>query len=265
MSEARPLGEVFRLTDKVAVVTGASRSIGAAVAHRLSEAGATVIATARGLEELEATVESIRQRTGGTIVAVRSDATLAGDRRSLVEWTLDTFGHVDVLVNNAYAGAASMPTTLLRQLDDHWNLCFEGNVIGPFELIRGFAPGMLQTGAGSIINIVSSSAFSPVYGQGAYGSSKAALLEMTRYFAQELAPCVRVNAISPGTINPEGTVGADQKRGLVNRVPLARFGAPDEVALAAVFLGSAASSYITGDCLFIDGGRVNVGTAGRDA
>jgi 7-alpha-hydroxysteroid dehydrogenase len=266
--------ELFRLDGKVAVVTGASQNIGASIARFFSQAGCDLVLTARRAEPLQRVADEIRTSTRVRVLAVPSDITSPDDRAELIRQSLATFERIDVLVNNAYAGsnavveeafndATPRPLGLIGQPDSLWEAGLQGNVIGPCDLVRGFAPGMVAAGEGSIINVVSTAAFAPVYGQGVYGTTKAALTMLTRYLAQDLAPAIRVNALCPGAIVAPDTDISERRMSILKSIPLARFGVADECAACALYLASDASTFTTGQTIFVDGGVVNVGMTGR--
>ncbi|MBB6123371.1 SDR family NAD(P)-dependent oxidoreductase [Sphingobium subterraneum] len=271
-AEANALPSPFRLDGMVAVITGASQNIGAATARLFAAAGCNLVLTARKLEPLTVVADEIRSTSSVQVLALASDITNGADRAELVRKSLETFGKVDILVNNAYAGssflrddggktAASLGT--IDQDLDVWEAGFQGNVLGPCDLVRGFAPGMIEAGSGSIINVLSTAAFKPVHGQGAYGVTKAAMGMMTRYLAQDLGPAIRVNAFCPGTIFEPGAPVSERRRNVLSSIPLGRFGVADECAAAALYLASPASSFTTGQTIFVDGGNINVGMTGR--
>ena len=161
---------------------------------------------------------------------------------------------IDVLVNNATSGGR--PYSGLATSPEQWRDTIEVNVSAPFELCRACVPGMQARGRGSVINVLSTAAFAVVPPMLAYGAMKSALWTMTRYLARECAPAVRVNAICPGTINDGGALKVPTWSKLLPLTALNRVGDPDELACAALFLASDASSYTTGEVVFVDGGRV---------
>jgi NAD(P)-dependent dehydrogenase (short-subunit alcohol dehydrogenase family) len=164
-------------------------------------------------------------------------------------------GPVDVLVNNAFATGSTFGTSVFDVDDAAWSEVLDVNLLGPFRLARAFGKKMLQGGRGSIINVVSGSGFLPTPTLAPYGASKAALWMLTRYLAAEGAPTVRANAICPGLIERAGQDMTGGQRALLSQVPMGRLGQPREVAGAAVYLASDASSYTTGEVIFVNGGR----------
>jgi NAD(P)-dependent dehydrogenase (short-subunit alcohol dehydrogenase family) len=245
----------FRLDGKVAVITGASRNIGASIASGFAQAGADVILIARRTDRLVQVADIIRERNPGRRVEpISGDVGRAQDIERIIETTLDRFGQVDVLVNNAYARAERAPT-IFDHPDEAWTEPINVNVMAPYRLCRGFGPGMINGAGGSIINVLTGSAFQPNAGMAIYGSTKAALWMLTRYLALECAPKIRVNALAPGLVSETGEAISDTHRRLVATAPMQRVGHPDEMVGAAVYLASDAASYTTGEIVFCNGGR----------
>ena len=247
----------FRLDGRTALITGASRNIGAAVARAFAEAGAGLVLNARRAEPLEAVAFALRERHGVPVLAVAADLSEAVGRTRLIEAVTRAGLAIDVLVNNATGGGR--PDSSLATTPAQWHDAIEVNVAAPFELCRAVIPGMQARGRGAIINVLSTAAFAVVPPMLAYGAMKAALWTMTRYLARECAPAVRVNAICPGTIHEGGALKVPSWAALLPRTALGRVGEPDELAGAALFLASDASSYTTGEVVFVDGGRVATG------
>jgi NAD(P)-dependent dehydrogenase (short-subunit alcohol dehydrogenase family) len=243
----------FRLDGRTALITGASRNIGAAISRAFAEAGAGLVINARTAGPLEACASALRERYGGPVLAVAADLSQPAERTRLIA-TIATAGlAIDVLVNNATSGGR--PDSGLATSPEQWRDALEVNVSAPFELCRACVPGMQARGRGSIINVLSTAAFAVVPPMLAYGAMKSALWTMTRYLARECAPAVRVNAICPGTINEGGAHKVPTWSKLLPLTALNRVGDPDELAGAALFLASDASSYTTGEVVFVDGGR----------
>ncbi len=189
---------MFRLDGKVAVVTGASQGIGAAIAQAFAEAGADLLLVARRHGALTEFADKLRAGTGRQVVTVVADVT-AGDTPTLIaERARATWSGIDVLVNNAYSSGGVLGPVLDLE-DTVWDDVLAANVIAPFRLCRELVPLMAGRSGSSVINVVSGSGFLPSPGIGAYGVSKAALWMLTRQLAGELAPDVRVNALCPGT------------------------------------------------------------------
>jgi 3-oxoacyl-[acyl-carrier protein] reductase len=245
-----------KLQGQVAVVTGASKGIGAAIAEHLAAAGAAVVVNyASSRAGAEAVVERIR-KAGGKAVAVQADVSKPDDVRRLFAETKKAFGKLDVLVNNAGVYEFA-PLEAIGA--EHFHKQFDLNVLGLLlttqEAVKHFGPS-----GGSIINISSVAATLAPPSASVYSASKAAVNAITRSLAQELGPRkVRVNAIAPGVIETEGLhatgiSGSDFERQAVAQTPLGRIGQPEDIAPAVVFLASSESAYTTGETLYISGG-----------
>ena len=248
--------ERFRLDGRRALVTGASRNIGAAISRALFEAGADVIVNARGAEALEAFADDLRSRGPGRVIAAPGDLSRPGDVERLIATAEREAGGVDVLVNNATSIGRERRDASLETTPEDWQEAMRVNVLVLFELCRAFAPGMRRRGRGSVVNVLSTAAFAVVPPMLAYAATKSALWTMTKYLARELAPAIRVNAICPGTVNEGGAFKSPGWTKLLSLTALGRVGEPDELAGAALFLASDASSYSTGQVIVCDGGRV---------
>jgi NAD(P)-dependent dehydrogenase (short-subunit alcohol dehydrogenase family) len=250
-------GGPFSLEGRVAIVTGASRGIGEAIAVRLAEAGAAVVVAARKPEGLAAVADRIGA-AGGRALAVPAHMGKRADVDALVARAVAAFGRVDVLVNNAAANPYFGP--LLGIDDGAWDKTFEVNLKGYFAAARAVVEHLRSRGAGgSIVNVASIVGLRAAPLQGVYAMTKAAVISMTRTLAQELGPeGVRVNAIAPGLVETRfasAIVQDDALRdGFVSRTALGRHAQPDEIAGAALFLASDAASYVTGHVLVVDGG-----------
>jgi NAD(P)-dependent dehydrogenase (short-subunit alcohol dehydrogenase family) len=261
-------GDAFRLDGQVALVTGASRNIGAAIAGSFALAGADLLLVARSAEQLGAVAAAIRAQAPDS--RVRTTVADVGDRVQvdrLVEHVLAEFGRVDVLVNNAYSAGLEDGKSFLELPDETWESVFEANLYAPLRLTRALAREMLERDSGgNVINVISGSGFLPNSAPGhlpaptmaPYGVSKAALWMLTRYLAAELAPLIRVNALCPGLTSEGGAMRVEEpyERLLSSgAIPLGRIGRPEEIAGAAVYLASPAASYTTGEVLICNGGR----------
>ena len=241
------------LVDKVIVVTGASRGIGAAIATAAANVGASVVLASRKQEGLDAVAEQIRAQGGIALpIATHTGRPKAVD--ALFEAVIGEFGAVHGLVNNAATNVYFGP--LLGIDEAAWDKTFEVNVKGYFNAARAFAT---RTKGGSIVNIASISGMRAAPLQGVYGMTKAAVISMTQSLAVELGPGnIRVNAIAPGLVETrfaQSLVDDDEMRKhFVDRTALGRHGQPDEIAGAAVYLLSEAASYMTGQVMVLDGG-----------
>ncbi len=241
------------LTGKVAVITGASRGIGKAVALELAAQGALIVASARNAGLLEALVAEIAA-AGGQAVAVVSDVSSADDADRLVARAVEAFGRLDILVNNA---GITRDGLLLRMKEDDWDAVLDTNLKGAFLCTRAAAKVMTRQKSGRIINISSVVGEMGNAGQVNYSASKAGLLGLTKATARELARRnITVNAITPGFIMTDMTDGLSDKarEALVDQIPLGRLGAADDVAHSVLFLASDQAAYITGQVLGVNGG-----------
>jgi NAD(P)-dependent dehydrogenase (short-subunit alcohol dehydrogenase family) len=246
----------FDLSGDVAVVTGASRGIGRAIAIGLGAAGATVVPTARTESALEETVTRI-ESAGGAGMAIPSDVSEQESVEALFEQTAAEFGGVDVLVNNA----GMNPDSALGKPEaidiEGFDQTLAVNLRGAF-LCAQEAAEYLQDGGGAVINIASVAGLVGLPRQHPYVASKHGLVGMTKSMALDWAPDVRVNAIAPGYVETEFIDKALEsesiRQSLLDQTPLDRFAAPEEMAGPAVFLAADASSYVTGTCLTVDGG-----------
>lgn len=252
----RDTPNLLNLSGKVAVITGASRGIGAAVAQAFAAAGARVVLASRKLEGLEAVAAKVRD-AGGEAVAMACHTGRAADVEALAARAEEAFGGIDILVNNAATNPHFGP--LLEADEAQWDKTFEVNVKGYVHAIRACVPRMRTRGGGAIVNVASVAGLVPHSGLGVYGVSKAAVLMITKTLAAELAPDVRINAIAPGLIQTrfsEGLWSTPEIRDRALRaIPQHRIGQPDDLVGAVLYLASGASGYTTGAVIVIDGGQ----------
>jgi len=245
-----------RLAGKVAIVTGASRGIGRAVAERFAAEGAAVVVNYTQGSKNAATVVAGIEAAGGTAIALQADVSRSADVRRLVEQTVERFGRVDVLVNNAGVMVAK---GVLETTEDDWDVTIDVNLKGAYLCSKEVAPVMIRQGSGSIINMSSNSG---LYHPSAmrfteYVVSKAGMNGLTKAMALALGPQIRINAICPGWIRTDMVEEIDpaiQQR-ILEETALKRWGTPDDVASSAVFLASDEASFITGELLIVAGGR----------
>ena len=240
------------LKGKVALVTGASRGIGRAIAIDLAKQGANVVVNYAGNEQKANEVVDEIKKLGSDAIAVRADVANADDVTNMVKQTVDTFGQVDILVNNA---GVTKDNLLMRMKEEEWDTVINTNLKGVFLCTKAVTRQMMKQRAGRIINISSIVGVSGNAGQANYAASKAGLIGLTKSIAREVAGRnVRVNAVAPGFIESDMTeVLSDKvKDAMKGQIPMKRFGMPEEIATATQFL--AEQEYMTGQVLTIDGG-----------
>ena len=243
----------FRIDDKVALVTGASRGIGRASALALADAGADLVVASRTAADIEAVAADIESR-GRRAVAVPLDVMELDRLGELVEAATSQLGRLDFVVNNA---GGSFPKPLLDTSARSFEKAFTFNVTTAFELTKAAVPAMLATGGGSVVNISSAAGRMADRGFAAYGTAKGALSHLTRILAADLSPHIRVNGIAVGSVATDAlqTVLDDNLREQMEAsTPLRRLGEPDDIAAAVLYLCSPAGSYMTGKLLEVDGG-----------
>ena len=242
------------LEGKVAVITGASRGIGKAIAQRFVQQGATVAFTYRSSDEKARSLEAELTAAGGIARGFKSNAGSLAESEQLIAEVVEAFGTVDILVNNA---GITRDTLLMRMSEDQWDEIMEVNLKSCFNLTKGVLRTMLKARSGSIINMSSVVGITGNAGQANYSASKAGILGFTKSVALELGSrSIRCNAIAPGFIETEMTAELDEAtvQGWREGIPLKRGGTPEDIANACVFLASDMSSYITGQTLSVDGG-----------
>ena len=246
--------DLFRLDNKVALITGSASGLGAAIAIALSQAGATIAChgNRRPADDTAATI----QATGGTANAFQADLSSTTGAEHLFDQVVASLGRVDILINNAGTihRAAAEEVTL-----EDWEQVLQVNLTSPFQLSQLAARNMIPRGYGKIVNIASLLSFQGGIRVPSYAASKGGIAQLTKALANEWAPRgIQVNAIAPGyfaTTNTEA-LQADETRNrqILERIPAARWGQPQDLAGAALFLSSAASDYVTGTILTVDGG-----------
>lgn len=244
---------MFSLEGQVAIVTGAGKGIGRACALAFAQAGADVALGARTSADIEAVAAEIGS-LGRRAIAVACDVNDGAALERLVQATLTGLGKVTLLVNNA---GGSGPNDPRRMPPADFARVLAWNVVPAYALIQQCAPHMREAGGGAVVNISSSAARYAQKHFSAYGAAKAALNQLTRNLAQDFAPHVRINAIEPGSILTDALrpyLTPERTTSMLERTPLARLGEVEDVAAAALFLASPASSWMTGKVLAVDGG-----------
>ena len=244
------------LEGKVAIITGASRGIGKAIAQEFVSQGAKVAFTYRSSEEKARALEAELTSNGGTVRGFKSDAAEMDQAEALVSEVVEAYGTVDIVVNNA---GITDETLLMRMNEEQWDRVISVNLKSCFALTKAVMRTMLKARAGSIINVSSVVGVQGNAGQANYAASKAGILGFTKSVALELGSRnIRCNAIAPGFIETEMTAALDEAtvQGWRDAIPLKRGGQPEDVAQLCTFLASDMSSYITGQTICIDGGMI---------
>jgi NAD(P)-dependent dehydrogenase (short-subunit alcohol dehydrogenase family) len=252
----------FSLDGKVVMITGASRGIGRAIALRLARAGAKVVVSSRKMENVQVVAKEI-ESAGGEALACQAHVGRPEDVATLVARTVEAFGRVDVAINNAATNPHFGP--MLTADEGQWDKIFDTNTKGVFRVCKAVVPQMEAQGGGKIINLSSVAGLRPSPGMGIYGISKAAIIMLTQVLAMELGHAnIQVNGIAPGVIKTRFSQMLWQTpqiaEPILARLPINRFGEPEDVAGMALYLASPASDYITGATFLVDGG-MNVATA----
>ncbi|HEX4275045.1 MAG TPA: 3-oxoacyl-[acyl-carrier-protein] reductase [Bryobacteraceae bacterium] len=241
------------MTNRIALITGASRGIGRACAHRLAAGGAKVVLAARQLDKLEEVAAEVRAAGGDAFVVAIDLASQDSIKEAFSKASKD-FGRIDILVNNA---GLTRDGLAMRMKRDDWDAVIQTNLSGTFFCIQQVLPGMVRERWGRIVNISSVVGESGNAGQANYAASKAGLIGLTKSLAQELASRnITVNAVAPGFVETDMTASLSDelKAKITQSVPLKRIGSPRDIAAAAGFLCGDDASYITGHVLDVNGG-----------
>ena len=245
----------FRLDDKVSIVTGASRGIGLGMAEGLAGAGSDLVIVGRKIETLEPIAERIANESGRQVLPIQADAGKLDDIDRIVEQTVDRFGTINILVNNAGINARR-PSEEYTEQD--WDAVTDVNLKGAFFLSKACGNVMIKQQAGKIINTLSLTSAIGIPTVVAYTASKGGLMQITKLLAVEWAVHnIQVNGIAPGFIRTDLTApmrSDSRNEWVLNRTPADRWGEPEDLAGATIFLASDASNFITGHVLFVDGG-----------
>lgn len=248
------LPDLFQLTDRTALVTGASRGLGQAMAYGLAQAGTDVACVSRGGEAKE--TRELVESTGRRFLDLKADLANAGDRKGLIDRAVAEFGRLDILVNNAGGGGRYAPEDYP---DDEWRELLEVHLFAAFDLCKQAEVHFFRQGRGKIVNIGSLMSFEAGWQISAYAAAKHGIAGLTKSLATAWASRgINVNCIAPGYFDTDLTepLRNDPVRGpqLLDRIPAGRWGQPDEIAGLCVFLASDASNYMHGSVVPIDGG-----------
>ena len=253
---------IFDLSGKVAMITGASRGIGAAIAVAYAQAGAKVVLTSRKQADLDTVAQRVHEG-GGEALPLAAHTGDAAAVVGVVEKAVSMYGGIDILVNNAATNPHFGP--ILTAEDSHWDKILDVNVKGYFRVAKACVESMQARGGGKIINVASVAGLEPEPMMGIYSVSKAAVLMLTKVLAAELAQFnIQVNAIAPGFVKTKFSAALWQNpqinQAILNTIPQKRMAEPEEIAGLAIYLASPSSSFVTGSTFSIDGGQL-VGSA----
>ncbi|NOZ29574.1 MAG: SDR family oxidoreductase [Chloroflexi bacterium] len=247
---------LFRLDDRVALVTGGSKGLGKAMAAALAGAGADVAISSRHLDEAEATAQEIAEATGRRVIPIQADVTSADQVNAMVDQVVRTLGRVDILVNNA---GINRRGPILELDEASWHEVIETNLTGPWLCARAVGPHMIAQRWGRVINVSSILGLVGLADRTPYTASKGGLIQMTKTLALEWAPYgITVNALCPGpfmtAINEMFKQNPEAYESFRRRIPLGRWGDPEELQGAVLFMASEASRFMTGSVIVVDGG-----------
>lgn len=242
------------LEGRTAIVTGAGRGIGRAIAETLARQGCQLVLAARDQVSIEQAAREISQSCGTPAVAVPTDVTDPESVKNMVDRAVQEFGRVDILVNNA---GVTRDNLIMRMSEDDWDTVIQTNLKGAFNCCKAVIRGMLKQRYGRIINITSVSGLAGQAGQTNYSASKAGLIGLTKALAREVATRgITVNAVAPGLVPTALTqdMPADAAEAILKATPMGRLGTPEEIAFAVAFFAADEAAYITGQVLCVDGG-----------
>lgn len=247
---------MLSLIKKSAIVSGGSKGIGKAIAFKYAQAGANVVICSRKKENLnDAVIEA--ESNGLKLIPIECNTSNFDSIKSVVDLTLDKFGKVDVLVNNAATNPYYGP--ILNSEDSHWNKIFDVNVKGYFNFVKACSNSMIKNNSGKIINVASIAAKTPLEGLGVYNISKAAVVMLTKVLAKELGQHnIQINTLAPGFIKTDFSKALWDDENTYNKIiksiPQGKMGNPEDISGMALYLASSASDFITGSTFTVDGG-----------
>lgn len=247
---------MFDLTDKVAVVTGSSKGIGAGIAKMLAAQGARVVINYRSSPEAAEAIVTEIATAGGEAVAVQADVSQSSEAQRLIKTVVDTYGQIDILVNNA---GMTRDKLMMTMKDDDWESILQTNLSSVYYCSKAAIRPMMKKRHGRIINITSVVGLAGQAGQTNYAASKAGMIGFTKSLAKEVGSRnITVNAVAPGYIPTDLTsvMADDQIKMLVDNTPLGRMGTVEDIAAAVLYLASDEASFVTGHVLTVDGGLV---------
>ena len=251
-----PVASRFDLSGRVALVTGASRGIGSAIAETLAEHGAQVVLSSRKQADLDSEADRINALYAERATPIAAHAGRPEELERLVKDVMERFSRIDILVNNAGTNPYFGP--LIGAELSAWDKTFEVNLRGVFVLTKLVYEASMEARGGSVVNISSIGGLRPGLGLGVYNVTKAGVIMLTRQLARELGGKVRVNAVAPGLVKTRFAEALWGNQEILDRVlaqnPMGRIGVPDEIAAAVLFLASDAASYVNGEVLVVDGG-----------
>ena len=247
---------MLRLNKKTAIVSGGSKGIGKAIALKYAQAGADVVICSRRKENLEAAVIEA-ESNGFSLIPIECNTSNFDSIQSVVDLTMDKFGKVDILVNNAATNPYYGP--ILNSEDSHWDKIFDVNVKGYFNFAKACSISMIKNNYGKIINVASIAAKTPLEGLGVYNISKAAVVMLTKVLAKELGQHnIQINTLAPGLIKTDFSKALWEDENTYNKIvksiPQGKMGTPEDISGMALYLASDASDFITGSIFTVDGG-----------
>ena len=247
---------MFRLNKKTAIVSGGSKGIGKAIALKYAQAGADVVICSRRKENLDSAVNEA-ESNGFSLIPIECNTSNFDSIQSVVDLTMDKFGKVDILVNNAATNPYYGP--ILNSEDSHWDKIFDVNVKGYFNFAKACSISMIKNNYGKIINVASIAAKTPLEGLGVYNISKAAEVMLTKVLAKELGQHkIQINTLAPGLIKTDFSKALWEDENTYNKIvksiPQGKMGTPEDISGMALYLASDASDFITGSIFTVDGG-----------